>query len=114
MKNKSFMNSLINALQGLQYLIKNERNFKIQGIIALVILIVGFVFHISTLDWLLLLIAMILVFICEAFNTALEVLCNKVESEYCKQIMVVKDIGAAAVTLASILAIFVGIYVFLL
>lgn len=113
MKNKSFLNSLQNAFNGLVHLIKNERNIQIQLVIAFLVLVAAIALKLPSLDNLLLILAIALVFICEAFNTCIEVISDKVEPKYCPQIKIAKDIGAAAVTLASILAIFIGIYVFL-
>jgi diacylglycerol kinase len=113
MKNSSFRSSLGNALQGMKFLFSKERNFRIQLLVAFIVLFAGYIAEITALDFIILLFSIALVLICEAINTCIEVLCNKVEPEYCEQIKITKDIGAASVTMASMLSIMVGIYVFL-
>ena len=51
------------------------------------------------------------VWISEAFNTAIENLCNFVSSDYHLQIKIVKDTAAAAVLLTAIMAAIVGIII---
>lgn len=66
----------------------------------------------SATRWALLLLAIGGVWISEAFNTALERLCNVVSPEYHPLIKQVKDIAAAAVLMASFVAVGIGMLVF--
>ena len=80
---------------------------------TVMVAISGLCFPLSKHDWLLLAIAVALVWICEAFNTAIEKLCNLFSTEYDKRIADIKDISAGAVLIAAVLAAIIGCYVFI-
>jgi diacylglycerol kinase len=69
--------------------------------------------EISRTDWLAVVLAIGLVLVAEATNTALEELVNFVSPEYHKQAGIVKDVAAGAVLLAAIIALVVGLLVFI-
>ena len=54
-----------------------------------------------------------MVFIAELFNTALETLVNLVSPEFNPKAGHVKDISAAAVLIAAIMALIIGVLIFL-
>lgn len=66
----------------------------------------------STVKWVLTFFAIALVWMAEAFNTAIERLCDTVTEEYHPLIKQVKDISSAAVLIASIVAVAAGILLF--
>lgn len=49
----------------------------------------------------------------ELFNTSIEKLADKVTMEYSEQVKVVKDISAAAVLVASLVALITGLIIFI-
>ena len=65
------------------------------------------------MQWAVLAIAILTVFIAEIFNSAIENLADVVSPEYNDAIKRVKDYCAAAVLLASILAVIAGLLIFL-
>lgn len=69
-------------------------------------------FSVSKLDWIFLILAMGLVWIAEALNTAIEVLCNRVSQEHDRLIQKTKDVAAGGVFIAAITAACIGIFVF--
>lgn len=80
--------------------------------IAIIVIIAGFVRHISGMQWIAITIAIGAVLACEAFNTAIEMLCDLYSKEYNQSIKIIKDIAAAAVLIASIASVVIGIIVF--
>lgn len=63
-------------------------------------------------DAALILIVCFVVLIAETINTALEKFCDFVEPNFNKKIGIIKDLGAASVIIAAILAVTVGILVY--
>jgi diacylglycerol kinase (ATP) len=100
------------AISGLKALLLGERNMLVHLLATLAVIAMGLWYRLSTERWCLLLFAIAGVWIAEAFNTALERLCNVVSPERHPVIKQVKDISAAAVLLAAIAAVLAGIGVF--
>lgn len=100
------------AISGLKVLLLGERNMLIHLLATLVVIALALWFRLNTERWCLLLFAIAGVWIAEAFNTAIERLCNVVNPEKHPIIKQVKDISAAAVLLAAIAAVLTGILIF--
>jgi diacylglycerol kinase (ATP) len=110
---KQRIKSFRHAFRGLYYLFRNEHNAWIHCFMALCVIVAGFVFQLSTTEWIFVLFAIGLVFMAELLNSALEQLCNAVTIEHHPLIKKSKDLGAAAVLIAAITAAIVGFLVFL-
>ena len=105
------------ALNGLIILFRKERNFRIMGIISVIVVIVGYSLdyfgeHINRFEWAILWCAMGLVFVSEGLNTALETTIDVLHPEQNPMIGRAKDMAAGATLTASIVAIIVGLYIF--
>lgn len=101
------------AFAGLKILFAEEHNARIHAIAAVIALTVGFALKISASEWIFLVGAISLVFICELFNTSLEALADFVSPEKHPQIKKVKDLAAAAVLISALTALITGIIIFL-
>ena len=101
------------AFQGIKWLITTQPNFVIHIIATFVVILAGFYFKISAMEWLALILTIALVWITEAFNTAVEFLVDLISPEYNPLAGKIKDITAAAVLLAAIMAVIVGAIIFL-
>ena len=101
------------AFAGIRNLLVYEHNSRIHLGVAILAVILGIILHISLWQWAVLAIAVFCVFIAEIFNSAIENLADAVSPEYDDAIKKVKDYCAAAVLLASILAVIVGFLIFL-
>lgn len=100
------------ASAGLAYLLWSQRNVRIHLIAAVLAIVAGFVLRISKLDWALVVAAIAAVIAAEAFNTALELLADRVSTERDPLIGRAKDVAAAAVLITAIGAFAIGIIVF--
>ena len=108
---KNYIKSFSHAFSGFVSFFSLEPNSFIHLAAAVAVSIVGWWNHITPLEWLWLLACITLVFITEMLNSAIEKLCDVVEPNKHAQIKIVKDISAAAVLLASIFSIVVGIII---
>jgi diacylglycerol kinase (ATP) len=100
------------AIEGIVTLIKTEPNARLHCGAAAIVVVAGLLTSITNAQWLAIVIVVGLVGSLEALNSALEVLCDKVEPTNDPQIKVVKDVAAGGVLLASITAAIVGGLVF--
>jgi len=110
---KSRIQSFGYALKGWQELLTSEPNAVLHIIAAAIAVTLGWYLHINATEWLFVVLAIVLVFAAELFNTALEVLCNFVEPERHPQIKKIKDLSAGAVLMLSIGALLIGLIIFI-
>jgi diacylglycerol kinase (ATP) len=110
---KTYLNSFSYAWQGILYLFKNERNAKIHAFATIVVLTMAYCFHIKAIEWIALLLAIAIVLMAEAFNTAIEKLADLVTLMENESIKRIKDMAAGAVLMAAISAFIIGLIVFL-
>lgn len=110
---KARLKSFYYAFQGLKLFFQTQHNAWIHAVSAIVVILLGFLFNINTTEWCWLIVAIAMVFITEMLNTAIEFLCDFVSSEIHPQIKKVKDVSAAAVLIASVAAVAIGLILFL-
>ncbi len=105
--------SFVYAFAGIKMLLKNEHNAWIHSAIAVCVIICGFLFNLSSYEWIHIIICIGIVLMAEAFNTAIETLADKVNPEQDPIIKKTKDVAAGAVLLVSLMAIAVGLIIFI-
>ena len=113
MKNKDMGMSFKNALRGWLLAYASERNMKIHGIAAILAILMGLILRIDNTRWIALLLTIGLVFVCELFNTAIEILTDMITDQYSEKAKKVKDISAGAVLLSAVISVIIGAFVFL-
>ena len=101
------------AYNGIGILLRSERNFQIHLAAFVLAIGAGFYFDIRLKEFGTILLVSALVFSLEGINTAIEKLCDEVTEERKESIRVIKDISAAAVLIAAIFSIIIGIIIFL-
>ena len=109
----NFIDSMNHALDGINYTLDHERNFKIEMIIAMLVIVAGFFFKVSKVEWLILLITTSSVLVLELVNTSIERCVDLITKDYQELAKHAKDVSAGAVLLASIFSVCVGIIIFL-
>ena len=108
-----FIESFTHAFDGLYYVWKEERNFRIQIIIAILMILGMGISDFSYLEIGLVLVAIILVLTAETINTAFEDTLDKIEPNQNAIIGRIKDVAAGVVVLCVFGAIIIGIMVLL-
>lgn len=112
-KSTSRAASIMHAVDGIIRLL-NEPNARIHLLATLFVVAMGLYLGIDGSSWILIIIAIGIVWIAEAFNTALEKVCDYTSGEEWHQLIKhAKDISAAAVLMAAAVSVGIGIYVFL-
>ena len=110
---KSYTSSFSFALQGISIAWREERQFRVESWAAACAIALSFALNISHEEFLAVIAVIGLVLTAELFNTALEELCDKFQSEHDPHIGKIKDLSAAAVLAASGAAALTGIFIFL-
>jgi diacylglycerol kinase (ATP) len=109
---KARLRSVSYAVQGIVALVREEHNARVHLGASCVVLLTGWRLHCSWDEWRWLLLAIGLVWMAEAFNTAIEVLCDLVQPGFHPQVKRIKDLAAGAVLLAALTAALIGMTVF--
>lgn len=109
----SFYKSLRHAIEGLLYSLETQRNMRIHFIAGLAVIGLGVFFRLNPLELALLILAVSFVILAEMINTAIE---NVVDITTRRRIhplaKVSKDLAAAAVLVAALCAVAVGLILF--
>jgi diacylglycerol kinase (ATP) len=107
------LKSMCDACAGLAALVRHEPNARIHLAASVGVIAAGFAVRLSFGEWTAIIIAIALVWIAEALNTAFEILCDIVRPEIHPGVRVAKDIAAGAVLMSAGAAAIVGALVFL-
>ena len=75
--------------------------------------IMGFVYNINGLEWILIICILGFILAIELINTAIEATCDAISKEYNPLIKIAKDCGSAATFILCIVAIILNIIIFL-
>ncbi|HEV7348785.1 diacylglycerol kinase family protein [Telluribacter sp.] len=98
---------------GIMSLFRYENNARIHLLAALLVIFLGVGLQISLAEWGLVITQIGLVWMAEAFNTALEKLADVVSPDYHPTIKAVKDLAAGGVLMVALSAVIVGGLVFI-
>ena len=101
------------ALRGIIIFLKTTHNAWLHLFFGVLAVYMGFLLRISTVEWALVVLAIGLVLLSEAFNTAIEIDIDWTSPEYHPYARDTKDVAAGAVLLASIISGVIGLLIFL-
>lgn len=110
---KGRLRSITFALRGAWLLITTEHSIMVQVSIAIIMTVVGFIMQISSIEWMFQLLAIGLVLVAESLNTGVEKLSDFIHPDYNDRIGFIKDISAGAATFAAIIAVIIGLIIYL-
>ena len=100
------------AVKGAFKLVSTEHSIMVQFSIMLLMILAGFYFHISRIEWMLQVLAFGLVLGIEGVNTAVEKIADFIHPEFHDRIGFIKDIAAGAVLFAATSALTVGALIY--
>ena len=112
-KVKRLFKSFNYAWRGLFKTFREEQNLKVQFLAASLVVILGWYFKISQPEWLILILVVGLVILMEIVNSAIERVTDVLKPRINGYVKEIKDIMAAAVMLASIIALIIGLIIFI-
>lgn len=100
------------ALRGIAMMLATETNALIHALATLVVVAAGWAFNLDRAEWFALILAITIVWVAEAINTAIEAVCDAVSLEENAKIGRAKDLAAGAVLLSTMGATAIAIVVF--
>ncbi len=112
-QSKKMVNSFKYAFCGIAQSFKTERNMKIHILIMILVIIAGFVYKISPMEWIICIILFAFVISAELMNTAIETVVDMITKQKREDARIAKDVAAGAVLVTAIAAGIVGILIFL-
>ncbi len=101
------------AFEGIKTAVLKGRNFRIQAIFGIFAIFLGLILKINSLEWISLILTISFVLILELINTAIEAAVDMVSPEINPKAKIAKDVSAAAVLIASVGSIIIGVLIFL-
>lgn len=110
---KTLSESRRHAVRGIKLIIENERNFRIQLAVAVVVITLSIILKISHTHWIAVGLLISLVLVTEAFNSVIEAVCDTVSRDYRVNIKYAKDVAAGAVLVSAILSVLLGLIIFI-
>lgn len=109
---KRLIDSFRYAFCGICEAYKGEQNLKIHTVIAVLVVIAGFVLKISYVEWLICLVLIGLVLMAEFFNTAIEYVVDLASPEIHPLAKLAKDTASAGVLMMAIISAIIGLIIF--
>lgn len=100
--------SFEHAYRGIVYAVRTQRNMRIHAIVAVLVLVASLLVGVSPLELAALVLTIMLVFVTEMLNTALEFAVDLATKEYRPLAKLAKDVSAGAVLVSSVGAVLVG------
>ncbi len=110
------MNRLLSSFKygfaGIAHAIRTQANLRIHLSISIVVIIAGLALRISTTEWAIIVVTMMIVLSAELFNTSIENAMDRVSTEQHPLAKVAKDTAAGAVLITAIGAVVIGVLIF--
>ncbi len=104
--------SVSHAVRGLIDMVMTEHNAWVHVLSTIIVLGLAWWLKVSSVEFALIVISIVLVWIAEAFNTVLEIMADLVVGQHYSRIVKrAKDIAAAAVLIAVMGAVIIGIII---
>lgn len=100
--------SFLYAFQGWWHVLRTQPNTWIHALITVAVFVLAFWLHLSLMEWAVLLLATMMVWIAEFFNTALEAVVDLAMPNIHPLAKTAKDVSAAAVLVSAAGAVIIG------
>lgn len=110
---RKFSGSIKNCLEGINFVITNESNFKKEIVIGIIALLLSYILKISRIEFTIILIMIALVLTSEIINTSIEKVVDLYTKDYNNLAKIAKDVSAGSVLVMSIFSLLVGAIIFL-
>ncbi|MFT3892033.1 MAG: diacylglycerol kinase family protein [Anaerolineales bacterium] len=112
---KEFITSRIHsfghAFRGWGYVLRTQHNAWIHSVVATLVILVALWLGLPARDWAVLVLAIAMVFTAEFINTSIEAVVDLASPVHHPLAKVGKDVGAAAVLVAALAAVLIGLLI---
>lgn len=103
--------SFVYAFQGWSHVIRTQPNVWIHSVASLIVFILAFWLQLGRMEWSILVLAIMAVWMAELFNTALEIVVDMAKPEIHPLARAAKDVAAAAVLGGAVGAVIIGLLI---
>lgn len=103
--------SLGYAIAGWLYMLRHQKNTRLQAVASIGIMFVALWLGISAIEWAILILTITVVWMAEFINAAVEATVNLSTSEYHPMAKVAKDVASAAVLLGVVASVIIGLLI---
>ena len=100
------------ALDGIVYAVGHEKNFRIEILVAIFVIVLIFVLKLKNWEIIVLLLMIMWVLVLELVNTVFERVVDILKPRIHPYARLIKDLTAAVVLISSIVAVIIGIIIF--
>ncbi len=108
----SFIQGFFHAMHGVRHVFEHERNARVHLMFALLAFLLGVFLRISDAELAAVFFAVIIVFLAEIFNTAIERTLDLIDIRENPHVKLIKDMSAGAVLVAAAAAVMMGVAIF--
>jgi diacylglycerol kinase len=108
---RSRFRSFGNAFRGFWYVLRTQRNAWIHAVIATFVFFLSLWLRLDAREWAIIILTTAMVFTAEFLNTAIEAVVDLASPQKHPLAKVGKDVGAAAVLIAALAAVLVGLLI---
>lgn len=105
------LNSLSYALAGWLYMLRRQKNTRIQAVASIAVMLLALWLQIDALRWAILILAITMVWMAEFVNAAVEAAINLSTQDFHPMAKVGKDVASAAVLLGVVASVLIGLLV---
>ncbi len=109
----SLYQTIKNSLNGFKSYAKEGKSIIIYAFGILIEILMGIIYHINGLEWILIICILGIILAVELLNTAIEATCDAISKEYNSLIKIAKDCGSASTFIIFIVALILNIIIFL-
>lgn len=100
-------------MKKLKKFFNREQNLLVHISVSILVIIFGFIFSISLLEWLIVMFLIAFVITSELINSAIELTVDLYTTKFHPLAMIAKDTAAGAVVISAFTAALIGLYIFL-
>lgn len=113
MKQRTFLQSLNDAVEGFIYVVRHEQNMRVHFLVGFAVLLLAVLVGTSRVEWMMLCLVIALVLAAEMMNTVVEEMADAVfKGVRSPAVRTIKHISAGMVLVAAVSALVVGFFVF--
>jgi diacylglycerol kinase len=109
---RGFLTGARHAWHGVLHVFRHERNARLHLMFAFLAFLMGVWLQVSDAELAAVFFAVIIVFLAEIFNTAIERILDLIDPNENEQVKLIKDMSAGAVFLAAVAAVMIGVAIF--
>lgn len=105
------LKSFIYAFEGWRHMLLTQHNAWIHAVISVVVFALAIWLQLSRVEWSVLILTVMVVWMAEFFNTAIEAVVDMTAPDYHPLAKVAKDVAAAAVLVGALGAVIIGLLI---